>query len=64
VTRALLVLVALSSGACGPHGGRREPVARPVPVEIDWPDGGAAPAASDAGVAGRPTPAGPVTHDG
>jgi hypothetical protein len=46
VTRALLALVLLGA-ACGPHGaggGRNEPVARPVPVEIAWPDAGVAPA--------------------
>ncbi|HTJ41806.1 MAG TPA: hypothetical protein VL463_06900 [Kofleriaceae bacterium] len=31
----LLVLVV---GACGPKGAPPEPSARPVPVQIDWPD--------------------------
>jgi len=62
VIRAVLVLAAaLSAVACGTRGaGAGGAVAKPAPVEIDWPDAGIAPSASDAGSASAgPLPSAP-----
>ncbi len=50
---AMVVVLALAATACprprGAAGAASEPVAEPVPAELEWPDAAIATSAADAG---------------